>query len=222
MVRPDSLKFQGARKRMIEKLRAMPINEELSISGKVLEAMMNVPRHIFFESAFDLGFAYENVAFNIGAGQTISHPFTVAVQSTLLEVEKRHKVLEIGTGSGYQAAILMELGVKLFSIERQKLLYDKTSKLLPAMGYRAKLFYGDGYQGQPAFAPFDRCIVTAAAPYIPDPFIDQLKPGGILVIPVGDGEGQEMLRITKKEDGTTSTETFGSFSFVPMLKKTAR
>jgi protein-L-isoaspartate(D-aspartate) O-methyltransferase len=221
VVREDNLKFQGARRRMIEKLRERLKGEGL-LDERVMDAMMKVPRHYSFESALDTGFAYENTAFNIGAGQTISHPHTVAVQSALLEVQKRHKVLEVGTGSGYQAAVLMELGAKLYSVERQKLLYDKTSKLLPAMGYRARLSYGDGYKGMPAYGPFDRCIVTAAAPYIPDALIDQLKPGGILVIPVGEGEVQDMLRIIKKDDGTTITEEYGHFSFVPMLQKTAR
>ncbi len=221
VIREDNLKFQGARRRMVEKLRVR-LTEEGLIDEKVMEAMMKVPRHVFFESAFDTGFAYENTAFKIGAGQTISHPHTVAVQSALLEVKKRQKVLEIGTGSGYQAAILMELGVKLFSIERQKELYDKVVRFLPAMGYRPKLFYGDGYIGMPSYAPYDRCVVTAAAPYIPDPLVDQLAPGGILVIPVGDGEVQDMIRIIKNQDGSTKTEQYGQFSFVPMLKKTAR
>lgn len=221
-LRPDSPKLEGARRRMVEKLRAMLEENEYRVDEDVLTAMNKVPRHVFFDSAFDSNFAYENKAFKIGAGQTISQPYTVAFQTTLLEVKRRHKVLEIGTGSGYQSAVLMELGVKLFSIERQKILYEQSKNVLPAMGYNAKLFYGDGYVGLPTFAPFDRVLVTAGAPFVPQALIDQLAPGGILVIPVGEGDTQEMLRIRKLPDGTVETENHGDFSFVPMLQDTAK
>jgi len=219
-MREDSLKFQGARKKMVEKVRQMLEQEGLQ-GETVLKALAKVPRHFFFDSAFDLKFAYENTAFKIGAGQTISQPFTVAAQTILLEVQKRHKVLEIGTGSGYQATILMELGAKLFSIERQRLLYDRAQKMLPAMGYRPRLFFGDGYKGLPAYAPFDRIIVTAGAPHVPQALLDQLAAPGILVIPVGEGESQDMLRVVKDANGATRRENWGKFSFVPMLANTA-
>lgn len=220
-LREDSLKYQGARRKLLDKvaknLASIGLNDP-----KVLEAMMKIPRHVFFDSTFDFKFAYNDTAFNIGAGQTISQPTTVAVQSTLLEIKKRDKVLEIGTGSGYQAAVLMELGAKVFSIERQKLLYDKAVKSLPALGYRPRLFYGDGFKGLPAFAPFDKIIVTCGAPFIPEALIEQLKPGGIAVIPVGEGSTQVMHRIIKQSNGDLKKEEYGVFSFVPMLKNRAK
>lgn len=220
-LREDSLKYQGARRKLLDKvaknLASIGLNDP-----KVLEAMMKIPRHVFFDSTFDFKFAYNDTAFNIGAGQTISQPTTVAVQSTLLEIKKRDKVLEIGTGSGYQAAVLMELGAKVFSIERQKLLYDKAVKSLPALGYRPRLFYGDGFKGLPAFAPFDKIIVTCGAPFIPEALIEQLKPGGIAVIPVGEGSTQVMHRIIKQSNGDLEKEEYGDFSFVPMLKNRAK
>ena len=180
-----------------------------------------MPRHFFFDSSF-LEYAYEDQPFPIGAGQTISQPFTVAFQTSLLSLSKGDKVLEIGTGSGYQACILAELGAKVFSIERQKTLFEKTRSLLAEMGYqRIKLFYGDGYKGLPSFAPFDKVLVTAAAPYIPEPLIRQLKPGGILVIPVGD-DIQIMTTIHKISETETRKEEHGNFRFVPMLEDKAR
>ncbi len=191
--------------------------EEKGIENKhVLEAVGKVPRHLFLNSAFE-DYAYEDRPFSIGAGQTISQPFTVAFQSQLLQVKKGMKVLEIGTGSGYQAAVLHAMGIKVFSIERIKELYDKTSKLLPKLGYRVKCFYGDGNLGVPTWAPYDRIIITAGAPIIPENLIDQLKPGGIMVIPVTEGDSETMKTITKKQDGSVVTEDHGTFRFVPLL-----
>lgn len=200
------------RNQLVDKLEAKGIRDH-----RVLDAIRNVPRHLYMDNAF-LHFAYDDTAFPIGAGQTISQPYTVAFQTELLQVEKRDKVLEIGTGSGYQSAVLCELGVKVFSIERQKELYEKSSILLKQLGYKPKLFYGDGYRGLPAFAPFDAILVTCGAPFVPEDLLKQLKTGGRLVIPVDAGEAQEMKRITKKEDGTFEEEGFGSFKFVPMIK----
>lgn len=164
-------------------------------------------------------FAYQDKPFPIGEGQTISQPYTVAFQSQLLQVSKGMKVLEIGTGSGYQACVLMELGAKVFSIERVKPLFDKTKLVLSAMGYNPKLYFGDGYKGLPVWAPFDRILVTAAAPVVPQALMDQLAIGGILVIPVGDPSGVQIMRTyVKNADGTFAIEEHGSFRFVPMME----
>ena len=211
----DNFKTQGLRRKLVELLRTKGIVDE-----NVLDAVGRVPRHKFMENAF-LHFAYEDKAFPIGAGQTISQPFTVAFQSQLLEVKKGEKVMEIGTGSGYQAAVLCELGAKVFSIERQKALYDRTRKLMPSLGYKAKLFYGDGYQGLPAFGPFHKVIVTAGAPFIPEPLKEQLVVGGVLVIPVGAGEVQQMFRITKVGPQEYVQDELGDFRFVPLLNNKA-
>jgi protein-L-isoaspartate(D-aspartate) O-methyltransferase len=210
----DLYRHKGMRKQMVEGLKELGINAQ-----EVLDAMEQVPRHLFLDQAFEK-FAYENKAFQIGAGQTISQPYTVAFQSSLLMPLKGLKVLEIGTGSGYQSAVLCALGAKVFSIERQRALYDKTRVLLPALGYSPKMMYGDGYKGWPVFAPFDRIIVTAAAPYIPEDLLKQLKPGGIMVIPVGEVSGaQRMLSIirTMESPGEFKTKEHGEFRFVPML-----
>jgi protein-L-isoaspartate(D-aspartate) O-methyltransferase len=212
----DSYKHQGLRKQLVEIIREKGITD-----SNVLEAIGKVPRHFFFDSSF-LKYAYEDKAFPIGSGQTISQPYTVAFQSQLLKLSKGQKVLEVGTGSGYQACILAEIGVKVFSIERQKSLYDKAVQFLPSMGYRIKLFYGDGYKGLPAYAPFDKIIVTAGAPYIPDALIDQLKPGGILVIPVGGDDVQEMTTITRISEKEFKKREHGKFRFVPLLEDKAR
>jgi protein-L-isoaspartate(D-aspartate) O-methyltransferase len=212
----DTYRHKGLRKLLVETIARKGIADPA-----VLTAVENVPRHFFFDSSF-LEFAYEDKPFPIGAGQTISQPYTVAFQTELLQVRKGDKVLEIGTGSGYQACILAELGAKVFSIERQKSLFEKTSKLIPKLGYaRIKTFYGDGYKGLPAFAPFDRIIITAAAPYIPDPLLEQLKPGGIMVIPVGPDDVQTMTTVTKMADGTFKRREHGAFRFVPMLEDKA-
>jgi protein-L-isoaspartate(D-aspartate) O-methyltransferase len=208
----DSFKHQGMRRKMIADLQAKKVG-----SQPVWEAMMRVPRHFFLDKAF-LNQAYSDMAFRIGAGQTISQPSTVAYQSAILEVAKGEKVLEIGTGSGYQTCVLLELGAKVFSVERQKELYDKTGPFLQAIGYGPKLFYGDGYKGLPAYAPFDKILVTCGAPFVPQDLLDQLKPGGTMVIPVGAGEVQKMLRIRKHTDGQVEQETLRDFRFVPMLE----
>jgi protein-L-isoaspartate(D-aspartate) O-methyltransferase len=208
----DSYRHKGLRKKLVDELKRMGIND-----SRVLEAINAVPRHYFLTSAF-LEFAYDNKAFQIGAGQTISHPFTVATQSQLLKVEPGMKVLEIGTGSGFQTAVLCELGAKVYSIERQKLLHDNSKKLLEKMRYKPHLTYGDGYKGLPAFAPFDRIIITCAIPKVPEALLMQLKPGGIIVMPYGEGEIQQMMVIQETEDGAFNSEFHGSFSFVPMLE----
>lgn len=220
-LRTDGLKFQGMRRQLVKKVAAL-LEEADLYDQRVLDAMLEVPRHYFFDSTFDMKYAYDNAAFPIGAGQTISQPYTVAFQSALLNVQKRDKILEIGTGSGYQCAILCEMGAKVFSIERQKLLFDSAQKILDHMGYRPRLFYGDGYKGKPAFAPFDKMIVTCGAPYIPDALKEQLKIGGIMIIPVGSGNEQRMLKITRIAENDYREEDYGLFSFVPMLENTNR
>ncbi len=211
----DTYKHQGLRRQLVAQLKEKGITDTA-----VLEAIGKVPRHYFMDGQFD-HFAYKDMAFKIGAGQTISQPYTVAVQSSLLDVSKGMKVLEIGTGSGYQASILMEMGVKLFSIERQRSLFDTAKKILEKMDYKPKLFFGDGFAGLPAFAPFDRVIVTCGAPGIPEKLVEQLKPGGKMVIPVGEGDTQIMKLVIKNEDGSYSEEEHGLFKFVPMLKNKA-
>ena len=212
----DSFKHKGLRKKLVEELGQMGITDR-----KVIEAINKIPRHFFLDKVF-VEQAYSNMAFRIGAGQTISQPYTVAFQSELLQLEKGLKVLEIGTGSGYQTSVLCEMGAKVFSIERQRELYLKSTKILDQFGYQPRLKYGDGYEGWPAFQPFDRIIVTCGAPYIPEKLVEQLKPGGRLVIPTGEGDKQEMFLVLKNADGTTLTENHGKFRFVPMLKQKAK
>lgn len=208
----DSHLHKGLRKKMVDAIREKGISDEA-----VLNAMMNVPRHFFLDSAFEKH-AYEERAFLIGEEQTISHPYTVAFQTQLLGIKPFEKVLEVGTGSAYQACILAELKAKVFTIERQKKLFDanKTFKLLNSY-LSIKTFYGDGFEGLPTYAPFDKVLITAAAPFIPQKLIDQLKPGGIMVIPLNEGQHQRMLRITKTMNGELIEERFSEFSFVPML-----
>lgn len=208
----DLMHHQGMRRRLVEGLRAKGIRDE-----KVLEAINKVPRHLFMDSGF-VKFAYKDQAFPIGSGQTISQPFTVAYQTQMLEIEPHSKVLEVGTGSGYQAAVLLELGAKVFSIERHRELYVKTEQLFADLGYSPRLFYGDGYNGLPTYGPFDRIIVTAGAPYIPEELVRQLKVGGRMVIPLGSYERQEMTVIIKKSEDSYEKITKGDFVFVPMLK----
>ncbi len=207
----DSFKHKGMRKRLINELRSKGIADE-----KILNAFDEVPRHFFLDNAFAEQ-AYTNMAFQIGSGQTISHPYTVAFQTHLLKLSKGEKVLEIGTGSGYQTCILCALGAKVFSIERHRPLHLKAKNIIRHFGFTPRLSFGDGYKGLPTFAPFDKVIITCGAPGVPEALMDQLKPGGIMIIPVGEGAEQEMMRLTKKEDGSYTTETFGVFSFVPML-----
>ena len=208
----DTYRHKGLRKKLIDGIRAKGITDE-----NVLEAMNNIPRHFFLDSALD-EIAYEDRAFPIGEGQTISQPYTVAYQTQLLQVKPHEKILEIGTGSMYQATVLAEMGVKLFSIERQKALFENTKLFIFKSKYpNLKFFYGDGYEGLPTYAAFDKVLITAAAPFIPPKLIDQLKVGGKMVIPLDEGQFQRMLRITKNADGTVSEEAFENFSFVPML-----
>ena len=211
----DSYRHKGLRKKLVEEVRSKGIRDE-----SVLAALEVVPRHFFLDSSF-VEIAYQDKPFPIGAGQTISQPYTVAYQTELLQVSKGLKVLEVGTGSGYQACILEEMGARVFSIERHHSLFLKTRKLLEAMHYKVKLYYGDGYKGLPAFAPFDRILVTAAAPFVPDALTEQLKPGGMLVLPLGAGDTQVMTRLIKQDDGTLEEQKFGYFRFVPMLSNKA-
>ncbi len=213
MNQADTFRHKGMRKKLVEIVKAKGIHDE-----EVLRAMEAVPRHLFaFESAF-VERAYEDSAFPIGEGQTISQPFTVAYQTQLLEVKKGEKILEVGTGSGYQACILAAMKARVFTIERIKALYEKTKSLLPVLGYsQVKCFYGDGYEGLPSFAPFDKILVTAAAPFLPEKLLTQLKPGGLLVIPVGVGETQLMKRYTKISKEEIKEEVFDTFKFVPLL-----
>lgn len=209
----DNYRHKGMRRLMVEELRNKGISDE-----NVLNAINNVPRHFFLDSSF-LNFAYQDKAFPIGSGQTISQPYTVAFQSSLLEIKKDMKVLEIGTGSGYQACVLAEMGAKVFSIERQRKLYMKTKTFLAELRYHIKTFLGDGNKGLPTYGPFDRILITAAAPEIPQSLIEQLKTGGMMVIPLCENEEhQTMLRLTKQDDGSMKKETFGDFRFVPMLE----
>lgn len=208
----DTYRHKGLRKKLVELLRQKGISDE-----NVLEAIMAIPRHYFLDSAFD-EIAYEDRAFPIQEGQTISQPYTVAYQSQLLQVKPFDKILEIGTGSIYQATVLAEMGATVYTIERQKKLYEKSKQFVFKSKYpNIKFFYGDGYEGLPTFAPFDKVIITAAAPFIPPKLIAQLKPGGKMVIPVDEGQHQRMLRLTKNADGSYSEEAFDNFSFVPML-----
>ncbi len=207
----DLAKHQGLRNQLVEVLMKKGITDK-----NVLQAIKTIPRHLFLDSSFE-NFAYQDTAFPIGAGQTISQPYTVAFQSQLLEVKRDDKVLEIGTGSGYQTAVLYGMGARVFSIERQNELYKKTSVLLPKLGVRARhLTFGDGYKGLPNFAPFDSIIVTAGAPFIPQPLMAQLKIGGRLVIPIGE-EQQIMTLLIRKNETQFEKHEFGDFRFVPML-----
>ncbi len=211
----DNYRHKGMRKKLVDEIRKKGILDE-----QILEAINAVPRHLFMDSGF-LQFAYEDKPFPIGSGQTISQPYTVAFQTQLLDVRPGDRILEIGTGSGYQACVLAELGAEVFSIERQKKLYEKTKKFLTKFPYQMHLFCGDGYQGLPEHAPFDGIVITAAAPEIPQTLIDQLKVGGVLVIPLGDVSVQTMYRMVKKKDGSLKKEKFGGFRFVPLLRDVA-
>lgn len=207
----DTYRHKGLRKKLVETVRSKGITDE-----KVLQAIESIPRHFFLDSAFD-EVAYEDRAFPIGEGQTISQPYTVAYQSQLLEVKPFDKILEIGTGSAYQATVLASLGAQVYTIERQRALFDLNKtfaylKKFPSI----KFFFGDGYEGLPTYAPFDKVIITAAAPHVPEKLIRQLKPGGMMVIPLGAGEVQQMRRITKLDNGALKEEVFDDFSFVPM------
>ena len=209
----DTYQHKGLRKKLIDTLRNKGITSE-----RVLEAMYNVPRHFFLDSAFDK-IAYEDRAFPIAAEQTISQPYTVAYQTQLLNVHRSDKILEIGTGSAYQASVLAEMGAWVFTIERQRKLFDNNKNFFFKTKYPSiKFFYGDGFDGLATYSPFDKILITAAAPFVPPKLVEQLKIGGSMVLPVDEGEKQRMLRITKREDGGYSEEFFHYFSFVPMLK----
>ncbi|MFC4232907.1 protein-L-isoaspartate(D-aspartate) O-methyltransferase [Parasediminibacterium paludis] len=210
----DTYQHKGMRKQLVDLLKTKGITDEA-----VLNAINTIPRHYFLDSAFDK-IAYEDRAFPIDADQTISQPYTVAYQTQLLEVKRNEKILEIGTGSVYQSTVLAEMGARVFTIERQKKLYDNQKHYFFKSKYlNIKFFYGDGFEGLPTFAPFDKIIITAAAPFIPPKLVAQLKVGGNMVIPLDDTAlgFQRMLRITKQADGNLLEEAFENFSFVPML-----
>jgi len=209
----DTHKHKGLRNQLVSTIKNKGIEDE-----NVLKAIANVPRHLFMDSGF-VDFAYQDKAFPIAAEQTISQPYTVAFQSELLEVKNGDKILEIGTGSGYQTAVLIEMGAKVYTIERQKELFKKTNLFLPKLGYAPKrMIFGDGYKGLPAEAPFDGIIVTAGAPFVPKPLLAQLKIGGRLVIPIGD-DTQVMTLFIRTANKKFEKHELGNFKFVPMLKK---
>ena len=209
----DEYRHKGLRRKLMASLQKKGISDQ-----KVLDAMSNIPRHFFMDLAFDQ-IAYEDRAFPIGEEQTISQPYTVAYQTQLLEVKPFDKVLEIGTGSAYQSVVLAELGAQVYTIERQRKLFDSNKHFMYLKKYPGiKFFYGDGFEGLPTYAPFDKVIVTAAAPQIPPKLVEQLKTGGQMVIPVDENNSQRMLRLTKRADGTLAEEKFDLFSFVPMLE----
>jgi len=211
----ETYRHKGMRKKLVEVIRKKGITDEA-----VLKAIDTVPRHLFMDSSF-LEFAYDDKPFPIGAGQTISQPYTVAFQTELLKVKKGEKILEVGTGSGYQTSVLIELGAKVYTVERQKNLYLKAKQLLPVLGYNPVIItYGDGYKGLPVHAPFDKILVTAGAPFIPEGLKKQLKSGGSLVIPVGS-DVQEMIRIIRLDEDQFIEEQHGSFRFVPLLENRA-
>lgn len=213
----DDFRHQGLRKRLVETLRTKGIVDAL-----VLKAIGEVPRHQFIDDSAFLELAYQDIAFPIPCGQTISQPYTVAFQTQLLGLKPGMKVLEIGTGSGYQTAVLLKLGCKVFSIERHRPLYLQTKERLARMGFRPALYHGDGYLGLPKEMPFDRILVTCGAPEIPAALPPQLKSSGLLVVPVGQGDEQRMLRVERDENGGLVQEDLGSFRFVPMLQNTVR
>lgn len=210
----DTYRHQGLRRKLVDQIREKGIRDV-----RILEAIGTIPRHLFLDSSF-VEFAYQDKPFPIGSGQTISQPYTVAFMSELLEIQRGSKILEVGTGSGYQACVLLLLGAKVYTIERQRQLYQKTKAFLPTLGYTPHFFYGDGYKGLPAFQPFDGIMVTAGAPEVPEALLSQLKIGGKLVIPVGI-QTQTMLRITRTGEETWHRDNFGTFRFVPLLKDKA-
>lgn len=211
----DSYEAKGKRKKLVEELRKKGIDDE-----EVLRAINTVPRHLFMDPAF-LVHAYTDKAFPISSGQTISQPYTVAVQTSLLKVKKRDKILEIGTGSGYQAAVLAEMGAKVYTIERFRELYLRAQEIISSLGYNIDFFYGDGYEGKPQYGPFDGILITAAAPEVPKKLLTQLKTGGRMVLPVGKSGGSQVMTVVERtgEDNYEITE-HGYFAFVPMLKGT--
>jgi protein-L-isoaspartate(D-aspartate) O-methyltransferase len=211
IIMEDSFRHKGLRKKLVDELREKGIS-----NNNVLDAINQVPRHFFMESSF-IELSYRDKAFPIDAGQTISQPYTVAFQTFLLDVKRHDRILEIGTGSGYQTAILAELGAKIFTIERQHELFLKTQAFLPTLGYKVHFVYGDGYEGLPSYAPFDKILITAATPEVPKTLLDQLKIGGKLVAPVGNENIQLMTVVTRKSESEFVHSSHGSFIFVPML-----
>ncbi|MFD2871311.1 protein-L-isoaspartate(D-aspartate) O-methyltransferase [Mucilaginibacter ximonensis] len=211
----DNYREQGARKKLVDELRKKGIEDE-----NVLRAIGKVPRHFFFDETF-WNQAYKDIAFPIGEGQTISQPYTVAYQTELLHIKKGDKVLEIGTGSGYQACVLVEVGAKVFTIERQEKLFERTRNLLPRMGYKMHFFLGDGSKGIASHAPYDKIIVTAGAPTVPEALMAQLKIGGTLVIPVGDEKSQQMVTILKIGENDYERHVLDTFRFVPLVGERA-
>jgi protein-L-isoaspartate(D-aspartate) O-methyltransferase len=207
----DTYKHKGLRKQLVREIISKGIKDEA-----VIAAIGKIPRHYFFDRIFDMH-AYEDKAFPIASGQTISQPYTVAFQSELLRISPGDKILEIGTGSGYQASVLVELGADVYTIEYQKPLYQQAIRFLPSIGYQPHMYHGDGSKGMPRFAPYDGIIVTAGAPSIPDDLVKQLKIGGRLVIPVGDNEKQAMVLIEKVSENKIKKKVFNNFSFVPLL-----
>lgn len=212
MTQADSFRHKGLRKRLIDSVRSKGI-----VNEDVLAALGRVPRHLFMDSSF-VNFSYTDKAFPIAAGQTISQPYTVAFQTELLEVKKHLKILEVGTGSGYQTAVLLELGARVYTIERQRQLFLDAQKTLGPLNYKPIYFYGDGYDGLPSYQPFDRILITAAAPEIPQTLLDQLAVGGILVVPEGDRFGQRMVRVVRESKDNYERSEHGHFSFVPLLR----
>jgi protein-L-isoaspartate(D-aspartate) O-methyltransferase len=212
----DNFRHKGMRRQLIDELKLKGIKNQ-----RVLEAFDKVPRHFFLDPVF-VEQAYSNMAFQIGEGQTISHPYTVAFQTELLEVSKGTKVLEIGTGSGFQTSILCAMGAKVVSIERQRALFQNAKVIIDKLGYTPKLFYGDGYKGQPTYGPYERILVTCGAPFVPEALLQQLIIGGILVIPIGEGAKQIMTKLVKVSEHQFEETTYGDFSFVPMLERTAK
>jgi len=212
MEQADSFRHKGLRKKLIDSIRSKGISSE-----DVLDALGRVPRHLFMDSGF-INFSYTDKAFPIAAGQTISQPYTVAFQTELLDVKKHLKVLEIGTGSGYQTAVLLELGARVYTIERQRQLFLDAQKTLGPLNYKPVFFFGDGYEGLPSFEPFDRILITAAAQEIPQQLLDQLAVGGILVVPEGDRYGQRMVRVVRESEENFKRSEHGHFSFVPLLR----
>jgi protein-L-isoaspartate(D-aspartate) O-methyltransferase len=208
----DNYRHKGLRKQLVETIRSKGISDE-----RILEAIGKIPRHIFMDSGF-ITFSYKDQAFPIGGGQTISQPYTVAFQTQLLDINPHVRVLEIGTGSGYQTAVLLELGASVLTIERQKKLFIKAQENLGMLGYKPQFFYGDGYLGKPTYGPFDRILVTAGAADIPQALKEQLKIGGIMVIPIGDRHIQKMIRVVRIAEADFETSEHGTFSFVPLLK----
>ncbi|MFT6244311.1 MAG: protein-L-isoaspartate(D-aspartate) O-methyltransferase [Salibacteraceae bacterium] len=208
----DSFKYQGMRRQLVRELSDRGIK-----SKQVLDCFEAIPRHYFLDNAFAEQ-AYSNTAFQIGSGQTISHPYTVAFQTELLDIHKGEKILEIGSGSGFQTCVLCEMGAKVFSIERHKELHLKAKNIVRHLKYNARLSFGDGYKGLPTFAPFDKIIITCGAPDIPEELVNQMKIGGVMIIPIGEGVEQQMKKIVKVSDSEITIEDFGVFKFVPMLE----